>query len=210
MTLNKQKIGLTLFWLGLALAVSMGVVASWSLSPIFRNLSMDGVNQTIWHIPGFLFFLWAFAVPFGALFSGVGVLLYGGAKQSRAWLFGIGIFFVLVLINAIPSNWYFPPLFGIGGILILLSFFAIIWFWAKERKNFSAQLKIVADLRLTAYVFLIIAMWFLCGQLSMPFMKAFEGDISSPLPIMFYLVIAWFFLLLSHYILNKLNKKYDY
>ena len=55
MTLNKQKIGLTLFWLGLALAVSMGAVASWSktlageLAPfgITVNNILPGATDTL-------------------------------------------------------------------------------------------------------------------------------------------------------------------
>lgn len=204
-TLSKQKIGLILFWIGLAIAMAMGAVASWSVSPTFRNLSFEEVGQTIWRIPGFMFFFWAFGVPLGALLASVGALLYGGAKPGKARLFGIGIFIVLALINVIPSSKHIPALFGIGGSLILISFFAIIWFWAKERRRLSDPLKTVADLRLAGYVFLITGMWFLCGRLSQPFLKALEGDTSSPIQVMVYLVIGWGFLLLSHYKQNKLS-----
>ena len=159
---------------------------------------MEEANQTMWKVPGFWFFLWAFGTPFGALLAGMGILLYSGAKAKRVWLFGIGIFVILVIINLIPSDNHYPPLFGIGGILILLFFFSIVWMWGKKRANLIGGEKIAADLELTGWVFLLVAMWFLCGELSAPFMKAFEGSTGSPIKIMIYLVLGWLFHFLAY------------
>jgi hypothetical protein len=57
-----------------------------------------------------------------------------------------------------------------------------------------------ADLQLTDYAFLMIAMWYLCGDLSGPYQKALlELPRSSPVFTIVYLVLGWLFLFLSHY-----------
>ena len=200
--MNKQKIGLIIFWIGIVLAIVMGGIASYSVSSAYRHLTMDQVNETIWAVPGFLFFLWAFSVPLGAILAGIGVLIYRKAKTKTVWLFGIGTFLAFMIISAIPKNKHYPPLFGIGGTLIMLFFFGILWFWTK--KNHENQT--VANLQLVGYVFLLIGMWFACGALSRPYQKALEGIASSPIDVMIYFVLGWLFLFLSHYKSTKLKE----
>jgi hypothetical protein len=66
--------------------------------------------------------------------------------------------------------------------------------------SFEGAAKTAADFQLVGYVFLLIAMWFLCGILSIPFMKSLSDlPPSSPVAIMVYLVLAWLFLFLSHW-----------
>jgi hypothetical protein len=62
------------------------------------------------------------------------------------------------------------------------------------------SLKAVADLRLVAYVFYVIAAWYICGAAGQPFMTALEGEAPvTPIHIMVFLVLGWLFLLLSQY-----------
>jgi len=204
--MKKQKMGLVIFWIGVALAVVMGGIASWNVSYTFRTLSFDEVRETVWAIPGFLFFLWAFTVPVGALLACVGMLLYVRAKALHIWLSGIGILITLFIIM-VPKGNHYPPLFGIGGILILIFFFAILWLWAKRRTTLNDSQKVAADLQLIGYVFLLIAMWFICGALGSLHHKAFLGEPpSSPIHIMIYSVLGWLFLFLGHYKAAQLKK----
>ncbi len=197
--MKKQKIGIAIFIIGVLLMIIMSGIASWSVSPTFRNLSMEEVNKTIWAVPGFLFFLWAFSVPVGAILASIGMLIYGGVKSSRIWLIGIAIFLVSFLIIFLSKENHYPFLFGIGGCLILLFFFGIFWLWGKKRFTLKGSEKIVADFQLIGYVFLLIAMWFSCGALGRPHMKALADDTSSPIDIMIFFVLASLFLFLSHY-----------
>jgi cytochrome bd-type quinol oxidase subunit 2 len=101
---------------------------------------------------------------------------------------------------AFMSLGHFPLLFGIGGSLILLLFLGSAWLWAKERAALEGSAAAAADLKLVGYIFLLIAVWFTCGALSWPFLKAFEGqEPSTPLHIMLFFVLGWLFLFLSHY-----------
>ena len=205
--MKKQKIGVAIFIIGILLMIIMSGIASWSVSPTFRNLSMEEVNKTIWAVPGFLFFLWAFSVPVGAILASIGMLIYGGVKSFRIWLIGTAIFLVSFSIIFLSIENHYPFLFGIGGCLILLCFFGIFWLWGKKRFTLKGSEKIVADFQLIGYVFLLIAMWFSCGALGRPHMKAIADDTSSPVDIMIFFVLASLFLFLSHYKAARLKDK---
>jgi hypothetical protein len=134
------------------------------------------------------------------LVAGIGILLYSGAKGSTVWKYGIGIALAVFIGMASGALGHIPPLFGIGGTLILLFFMGILWLWAKERMALKDSSATAADLKLAGYVFMLIAAWFICGITSQPFMKVFEGEApGSPIHIMIFLVLGWLFLFLSHY-----------
>jgi hypothetical protein len=198
--MTKQKVGLVLFWIAVIWAFLWGVLGSVFVGSAFNNLTMDEVNQTMWAFTGPWFLLWALGVPLGALVAGIGILLYSSAKGSTVWKYGIGIFLAVALGMASGGLGHIPPLFGIGGTLILLFFMGILWLWAKERMALKDSSTTAADLKLVGYVFMLIAAWFICGIASVPFMKVFEGETSgTPIHVMIFLVLGWFFLFLSHY-----------
>lgn len=196
----KQKVGLVLFWIAVIWAILWGVIVSVMLGSSFRNLTMDEVNQTMWAVTGPWFLLWGYGVPLAALVAGIGVLLYSGAKGSTIWKCGIGIFLGIVIGLASGFLSHIPPLFGIGGTLILLFFIGILWLWAKERAALKDAPTAAADLKLVGYVFMLIAAWFVCGIASIPFLKALENETpATPLHVMVLLVLGWLFLFLGHY-----------
>lgn len=70
------------------------------------------------------------------------------------------IYRAFISFVALIFNIYSPPLFGIGGSLILLSFIGILWLWAKERTALQGSPAIAADFRLVGYVLMLIAAWY--------------------------------------------------
>ena len=198
--MTKQKIGLVLFWIAVIWAFLWGIIVSVILGSSFRNLTMDEVNQTMWAVTGPWFLLWGYGVPLAALVACIGVLFYSGAKGSTIWKCGIGIFLGIIIGLASGLLSHIPPLFGIGGTLILLFFIGILWLWAKERMALKDAPTTAADLKLVGYVFMLIAAWFVCGIASIPFLKALENEPSAtPLHVMVFLVLGWLFLFLGHY-----------
>lgn len=199
--MTKQKVGLVIFWTGVIWAILWGVIGSISVTSAMNSLTMDELNQTMWALTGPLMILWGvFGVPVGALVAGIGLLLYSGAKGATVWKFGIGILLVLIIAMALGALGHFPPLFGIGGTLILLFFIGILWLWAKERRALKGSSTTAADLKLVGYVFMLTAAWFICGLAGQPFLKALEGVApTSPVHVIIFLVLGWLFLLLSHY-----------
>ena len=105
---------------------------------------------------------------------------------------------VIAILALIIVGW--SLLFGIGGALILLFFMGILWLWTKERMALKDVPTSAIDLKMAGYVFMVIAAWFICGIASFPFLKTFEGEApNTPIHVMIFLVLGWFFLFLSHY-----------
>jgi len=105
------------------------------------------------------------------------------------------------------SRVYNPTLFGIGGVIILVSFFAIVWVWMKKYAMDDPQGKIAGSYKLVGYLFWINASWFLCGETGKMHLKAFEGDpLPSPIEIMVFLVLGWIFVLIGDYKELKLKQ----
>ena len=195
-----RKTGLIVFLIGAAYMIGMGVFAGkLGVNPAL-HLPLEEMNQTAWRLGGSLFMFWMLNGFLGPILAGVGILLYVQAKGAYIWLFGIGVFLILIIVERLLPSAHFPPLFGVGGGLILAFFLAILWFWAKKRKMLEGPAKTAADFQLTSYVFFLITAWYLCKALGTPFMKVFEGEPpESPVSIIVYLVLGWLFLFLSHY-----------
>jgi len=201
---TREKVGLTLFWVGIAYMVGVGWLAGWSFGSTFRGVSLAEVNQTVWALDRPLFWLWVFSIPVGSIFAGAGILLHGGSKGSRVWMFAVGVILVLALMQFLPTSTHYPPVFGIVGGLILALFLLTLWFWAKRRTSLEGPAGTAADLRLTGYVWFIIAMWYLCGALGARYLNALgELDTGSPVPIILYLAFGWLFFFLAQYMEAK-------
>jgi hypothetical protein len=196
--MDSKKIGLFILLLG-TLYMIFGWLASWSATSTLRVLTLDEANSTVWSTEGILFFIWALSVPLGAIITGVGVLLYVKEKRSFILLFGIGIFLVTFIIQLLPKSPHYPPIFGIGGGLILASYLGILWSWSKKHSKLEGRAKTAAKYQLVSYTFFITAMWYLCGELGGRFFMAFVNDASdSPINIIVLLALGWIFLFLSH------------
>jgi len=201
--MNKQKIGLILFWIGVTWAFVGGVVGGVSASSVMNSLTMAELNQTVWAMDGVLFPLYGLSPILGALIAGIGILLHSDAKGLTVWVFGIGVVLAVVLAVMITEMGYFPPLFGIGGALILLFFFGIFWIWAKERLALGGSSTAI-DLKLVGYTFMLIATWFTCGIGSQPFLKSFDTeDPGNPMTTMIFFVLGWLFLFLGQYVSRR-------
>ncbi len=198
--MTRQKIGLVFFGIAVLWAILWGILGSAFANEAY-HLTRAELNQTMWSMNGPWLPIWGLlGVPVGALVAGFGMLLYSGAAAATVWKYGAVMLagFVIGIAGTFPGH--IPPLFGIGGSLILLSFLGSLWFWAKERRALSNSSATAADLRMAGYVFLVIGAWFACGSLAEPFLEALEGeDPGSPLHIMIFFVLGWVFLFLSHY-----------
>ncbi len=159
--MTKQKVGLVIFWIAVIWMILWGVIVTISKQPALHALTMEELSQTIWAIDGPLNLLWGLGTPLAALVVGIGILLYSGAKGSMVWKFGMGILLAFIIAFVVLSLGHFPPLFGIGGTLILLSLIGILWLWAKERMALNGSSTTAADFKLVGYVFMFMAAWFI-------------------------------------------------
>ena len=199
--MTKQKVGLVIFWIGIIYAFSWLVIGWTSVGPAMRNLTLEEFNQTIWAFTGPLSMMSATGIPLGGLIAGIGILLYSGAKGLTVWKVGIGLFITFFIsLVTLALNLYSPPVFGIGGTLILLSFIGILWLWAKARIALKGSSTTAANFKLVGYVFMLIAAWFLCGKAAEGFVKGLDGlPTMSMMNILILLTMGWVFLFLSDY-----------
>ncbi|MFB0533640.1 MAG: hypothetical protein ACETWR_01525 [Anaerolineae bacterium] len=205
--MKKQKLGLVLFWIGLLFAVAFAGIIGRSLYHNLRTLTMEELDATIWAEGGPLFILWAFAVPLGSILAGIGAFVYVKTKPAFSWLTGIGVLGAVIVMVMVWSRVYNSTLFGIGGIIILISFFSIVWVWMKKHAALDMQGKIAGSFKLIGYLFWINASWFLCGETAKMHLKAFEGSPApTPIEIMVFLVLGWLFVLIGDYREMRLKK----
>jgi len=199
--MTKQKVGQVLFWIAVIWAILWGVIGSVFVGSSFRNLTMDELNLTMWAPQGTWTMIWGlFGVPLAAIVVTIGILLYSDARGLTVLKYGIGMLLAVFIGMVLTSIGHIPLLFGIGGTLILLFFIGMLCLWAKEHKALKGAPPTAAVLKLVGYVFMLIAAWFVCGIASIPFLKALEGEApSTPLHVMIFLVLGWFFLFLGHY-----------
>jgi hypothetical protein len=198
--MNKQKLGLTLFWLGLLIAVAFASIGTWSLMHNLRTLTGEELDATIWAEGGPLLILWGLSVALGSILAGIGAFVYVKTKPAFSWLTGIGVLGAVIVMVMVWSRVYNATLFGIAGIIILASFFAIVWIWMKKYAGLDIQEKIAGSFKLVGYIFWINASWFLCGETAKMHLKAFEGSPQpSPIEIIVFLVLGWIFVLIGDY-----------
>ena len=198
--MKKRKLALSLFWIGFLVAVAFAGVIGRSLYHNLRTLTMEELDATIWAMGEPLFMLWAFSVPLGSVLAGIGAFVYAKTKPAFSWLTGIGVLGAVIAMVMVWSRVYDSTLFGIGGMLILIFFFSIVWIWMQKHAALGIEEKIAGSYKLVGYLFWMNASWFLCGETSKMHLKALEGSPPpSPIEIMVFLVLGWIFVLIGDY-----------
>jgi hypothetical protein len=191
-----NKLGKVIFWIGVSLAVIMGAIVSYDLGFVC-HLDPENLPETIWSYPALCFLFWAFSVPVGIVIAGTGILIHTNAKRKTILKFGLGITSTFVFITFANGPMpHMPILFGIGGTLILLFYFLILWQNANRFKENA--------FKLSGYTFLIIGFWFTCGLASRQYQPALSSG-ESPIDIMTYFVLAMLFFWLGEIKYNKAN-----
>ena len=183
-----KNIGKAIFWVGVSITVFVGLILSLDPGTICR-LDPDNLPNTIWSYPALCFVTWAFTPPLGVIIAAVGVLVHAEARRETILKFGLGTTGAYIFISfangPVP---HVPALFGIGGTLVLLFYFSILW------KNASRLIENAP--KLVGYTFLVIGFWFTCGLGSRQYQPAL-GAGESPIDIMTYFVLAMFFFWLA-------------
>jgi hypothetical protein len=196
----KRKAGIAIFLFGVIWSIAWGLIVSVLITSDINTMTPEQFSESVWSTSGSLMWLWGLGgVPLGTVIAGVGLLLYTGAKGLTTLMFALGVPLVIFLALLSGGLGLYPFLFGIGGTIILLSFFGIIWYWAKRRKDLKGQAAGAANLGLVGYIFFLNASWFTCGMGAQMVAKAFEGmDHSPPLHILIFFVLGWVFHLWSY------------
>lgn len=185
--------GSILFWSGVAISVLIGVLMTLCLGTVC-NLDA-GVPKTLMSYPALCFTVWAFGPPIGLILAATGMVLQSGASRGATGLFGFGVMAAYLTIAYVNGPMpHVPPLFGIGGALILGFYFAILWMSAGNGRS--------NGIRIAGYTFLVIGFWFTCGLAGRPYHEVL-GDGQSPIDIMVYFVLGMGFLCLDEWLRRR-------
>ena len=179
-----SKSGAVVFGMGLSLAVIMGLIVSLDPGLVCR-LDADNLPTTLFSYPALCFVFWAFSVPIGFMIAATGILIQAGADKKTTWTFSLGALGTYLFISFANGPMpHVPVLFGIGGALILIFYFLILWKHAGKFKENAYKL--------AGYTALVTGLWFTCGLGSRQYQPAL-GAGESPIDITTYFVLAMLF-----------------
>ena len=210
-TTGSHKIALIMFWVGAVVVFVGSWLVQWWIFPIWKNSPVEQFEGTIMAFEGLVFMLIGLSTPLGVALAAIGILLSAESEKSRLWPFAAGIVLVALGMLILPTLGYFPVLFGISGGLILLFFFAALWYWAKKRSVLKGPARTAADFQLVSYVFFLFVAMLLCSLLGNPFSGlyfpekvqlfdwAYPAAYSFGTKAAIYLALGFLFTFLSHY-----------
>jgi hypothetical protein len=143
----------------------------------------------------------------GLMLSLMGVLLATGKKGSYFWLLG----FLPMSASGLGMLWqpsqHIPALFGIGGTVILLSYFGILWLWSRTYAAYEGLARTGRQIQLLGYSFLVTTGLLLCMYFGNPKQLALAD---LPLPggesINLTLSISMLLLFIGHYVVSRSSK----
>lgn len=96
------------------------------------------------------------------LLAVIGDALHAGMGKRELWPLAAGGVAYLASCY-VPFIDYIPRYYGVLGTTILLLFLFLVWEWMRRRPTLSDAARIVSDLRMVGYYFLVTATWSLCG-----------------------------------------------
>ncbi|MCP4975365.1 MAG: hypothetical protein GY931_04320 [Maribacter sp.] len=215
-----KKIGLILFLIGALLIFGAGWIMPWFTSPVWSSAPPEQFEGTVWEAFGPIFMVMSFLPSAGILLIAIGTLLLGDSIKLHIWLYSIGIILVILSFLYPPTLGYYPLLFGIGGLFILVFFFAVLWYWAQNHRNLDDSTKTASVYQLIGYIFFFLIAMLLCTILGNPFsglyfpekvieQNALPFHYSFGTKVLIYFVLAMFFTFLGQYKKAQQNKNND-
>jgi hypothetical protein len=202
--MNKQKIGITLFWLGI-IGVIVLQALTWIQGPIHRVHTAEELIGTPHAISGALFSIRNLGGS-GLALSLIGVFLATGRKESYFGLVGFLPSLATFLMYWEPSQ-HIPALFGTGGTVILLSYFGILWLWNRTYAAYEGLARTGNQIQLLGYSFLVSTGLLLCMYFGNPKQPAL-ADLAIPSgeSINLTLSLGMLLLFVGHYLVARSSK----
>jgi hypothetical protein len=208
--IGTNTIGLIMFWVGVVMVFTGGWLAMWWIFPIWANSPPEQFDNTIMAVEGPVYMLIGLSSPLGIALAAIGILLCAESEKSHLWPSAVGVVLIALGMLVLPTLGYYPVLFGLSGGLILLSFFAALWYWAKKRRALVGPARTAADFQLVSYVFFLFVAMLMCMLLGNPFVGLYFPEkvlAYDGLPVLYsmgtkaatYMALGFLFTFLSHY-----------
>jgi len=201
--MKKQRIGNTLFWIGVA-GLIIKFISNWVQNQIIRANTHETLIGTGWAFGEIYDSLFGLALPIGFLFSLIGALLYSSKKGSFFWLLA----FVPVIALTVGLLWkpatHIPAVFGIGVAIITLSYIGVLWGWLKTYSTYEALAKTGKQVQLLGYSFLYITALYLCIYIGNPMNPGANGfPLVSSYSVLIAFTVGFVLLSVGHYLTGK-------
>ena len=191
--MNRQKIGIALFWIGVIGVIVMQAL-TWIQTPAQRVHTAEELSGTAHAIWGTLFWIRNLG-GWGLTLSIMGVLLYASEKGSFFWLLGFLPGAALGVSMLWEPSQYVPVLFGIGGTVILISYYGILWLWTRTYAAYQGIARTGRHIQLLGYSFLVSTGLMLCLYFGNPNVLAL-ADLPIPNAEIINLTLSFSMLLL--------------
>jgi hypothetical protein len=204
--MNRQKIGITLFWTGVIGVIVMQAL-TWIQTPAQRLHTAEELSGTVNAIWGTLFWIRNLG-GWGLTLSLIGVLLYASKKGSYFWLLGLLPTTALGAAMLWEPSRYAPVLFGTGGTVILLSYFGILWLWTRTYTVYEGLARTGRHIQLLGYSFLVSTGLMLCLYFGNPNVLALADlPIPSAESINLTLSLSMLLLFVGQYVVARGNQE---
>ncbi len=219
--MKKSKSGISLIVIGICLIIFYLVVRFFFLRDIQAVLAQSEVRSLEDYFSKglsvylYIWLLFCYSFKLGMLLIVIGGALIAGMEKYGIWLFIIGG--LLYLSLCFVSIGYHPLFFGIQGVIIMLLFLLIVWYWTKKRSQLDKPAKTAGDLRIIGYYFFIVATHNLCGIFGigsyvlkpdiMIKHGLLPGAVTMTSHVMIELFLGWLFIFLSMYKENTMIKE---
>lgn len=161
--MNRQKIGLILFWIGVSsIIVWQGL--TWIHAPMLRENTAEELRGTLYAVDGAMGFVrYQLATSLGMMLPIIGVFLYTTEKGSYHWLLGFLGSSMVGLGMAWQPAQHMPALFGVGGTVILISYLGLLWMWTRTYAAYEGAARTGKMIQLLGYSFLFSTGLLLCS-----------------------------------------------
>jgi len=209
--MNRQKLGMILFWIGIV-SIVFWQGLTWLHAPMLREHTAEELRGTFYAVDGVVgFFRYQIAAGLGMSLPIIGVFLYTTKKGSFSWLLApLGATMTGVGMMWQPTQ-HMPALFGIGGSVVLLSYLGLLWMWTRSYTSFEGSARIGKMIQLLGYSFLLSTGLLLCSYVGDSKLLALTSSdlptVSGGETINISLALGMLLLFVGQYVVAKNSEK---
>jgi hypothetical protein len=209
-TMKERRLGLALFVIGAVIIFGVTWITPWFTSPVWSSAPPEHCEGTVWEAFGPIFMTMSLLTPAGILLLAFGTLLLGDSVRAHIWPYSIGLVIVVFSFLFPATLGYYPVVFGIAGFLIVVLFFAVLWYWAQNHRHLKGPARAASVYQLLSYICFFLVALLMCTILGNPFSGLYFPERvmeQNALPFhhsfgtkaVIYFVLAMFFTFLSHF-----------
>ena len=209
--MRKKFTGMVLIVTGLVLMI-LALVSFLIMGEPVKKMGMEAYLEQGGLLGRFAHILYMAGYEAGLVMFMAGSLIHSLARNIRIFwsvTAGVLVFAGIYLLPLLLGPGHAPDFFMAGGIILFVLTLLLVWFWSRERTLIDLRYRAAADLKMTGYLFLLLATWNVCRLGGMPFFTLYpdkmmifqtlSGAIIHTKLLLLYFILGWFFVGLGYY-----------